>query len=829
MNAIGELLLTATSNKAGEQYLYGVNGRLFFNVDSKTIFADRFNKEFLKENSLYIVAGTDSGLFVDFIARQSIPSGAKVVFLDFAEIIEWVRQHRKVTLPRGIHLLTFEEFKESLQALDASKYIFLNTLNYIPSFSVTDGHHEVYVLLGKEVEAYLQNLHWETTIQVSNHLFLVNQFKNIADNTTHASCFFGRFKGQDALLLAGGPSLDSCISWIQAHQNECIVIAVSRISRQLLNVGITPDFIFSVDPQEISLDLSREMFHFDGKSVFIHSYHAFPPMVAQWLGKKAYLGPLFPWSSPLNGVDRASGGATVTNTALACALEMGFARIVLCGVDLCYSSEGHTHASFSKNRDHGPVVEGETRIETNAGAYAETTHAYAFAAQHIQHLAQSELAEECRIINPNPFAAKMDGVHFQRLEDIDVKGLPHKTSPAILLPPSERETHYAQSLREISAIEGKLKRIRALSGKAIRETRIFFQKKGNSVRTAKKHIDKIETLLHSEDLLGISNLAKSFGIKHFLPIIMTKELDAVTDREAEDNLRQYYLAFIASVKQIATHLAKATEDIALRREENKPSPDWEKLLRYFIDSRIPGRCRLLRQEKTTTAGMSGETDALYTRSVSMFRDYLEGAWSYSKVYDQEWNQWTAVKEHSLVHNLLKLLKEKNTEKIEQIITVLEGSANDAIDPFLQFARGVLAECHQQHAKALSLFNTIIDGVQEMNSFLVEQTLKRVASLSLSIHDIGNGLLALQCLNDLSVEYAPQYAKMLKLTNQPNEALDVYASYVERFPEDTRTMLEMATLYGELSIKEGVLLLTGYILERDPENITARQLRDAHAQ
>ena len=193
---------------------------------------------------------------------------------------------------------------------------------------------------------------------------------------------------ENAILLAGGPSLDSSIPWIQAHQDDCIIIAVSRISRRLLNADITPDFIFSVDPQGLSLDVSREMFHFDGKSVFIHSYHAFPAMVAQWLGTKAYLGPLFPWPSPLNGVDRTSGGATVTNIAWACALEMGFAEIVLCGVDLCYSSEGHTHASFSKDRDHGPRFEGETRIETNAGAYAETTHAYAFAAQHIQHLAE---------------------------------------------------------------------------------------------------------------------------------------------------------------------------------------------------------------------------------------------------------------------------------------------------------------------------------------------------------------------------------------------------------------------------------------------------------
>jgi hypothetical protein len=128
------------------------------------------------------------------------------------------------------------------------------------------------------------------------------------------------------------------------------------------------------------------------------------------------------------------------------------------------------------------VIEGETRIETNAGTYAETTHAYSFAARHIQHLAQSELARECRIINPNPFAAKMDGVHFQRLEDIDVKERTHKTRPAALLPPPDRETHYAQSLQEISAIEGKLKRIKTLSEKALRENRVFFQKKGNAAK-----------------------------------------------------------------------------------------------------------------------------------------------------------------------------------------------------------------------------------------------------------------------------------------------------------------------------------------------------------
>ncbi len=112
--------------------------------------------------------------------------------------------------------------------------------------------------------------------------------------------------------------------------------------------------------------------------------------------------------------------------------------------------------------------------------------------------------------------------------------------------------------------------------------------------------------------------------------------------------------------------------------------------------------------------------------------------------------------------------------------------------------------------------------------LLEQTLKRIASLSLDNQDYENSLLALKCLFDISLSYAPQYAKLLKLTGRPHDALDIHAEYIEHFPDDLEQMLEMAALYQELGIEDGVKLLTDHILVKDPTNATALQIRRPHA-
>jgi len=819
---------TITTNAFGEKFLYAINGKLFFNTDSKTIFANKFGRDFIKENSLYVITGIDSGLLVQFISKQSIPSGTKIVFVDFEEILEWAQEKQALFKHENISFTTQDKLKDHLASIDIDKYIYLNKLFHIPSFSVIDNNYAGYAALEKQVTELLYDLQWTTSAQLNNRLFIVNQLKNLPDNVLHASFLFGQFRGQSALLLAGGPSLDTFIPWIQKHREEYVVIAVSRISRRLIQANITPDIVFSVDPQEISFDLSREMFHFADRSVFLYSYHVFPPMVAQWPGKKAFLGPLFPWASALNRPDRATGGVTVTNIALACALEMGFSQIVLCGVDLCYSQEGHTHASCSKNRDEGPVIEGaETKIETNAGTLADTTRAYEVAARHIASLAQQEMAQHCRIVNPNLHAAKMEGVLYRPIESIESTRKDNDNTLKAFSFAENREEHLTKITKELSKIKNFLHEIIALSKKAIKENEIFFQGKINASKKSKNIIDSIESKLHSDRLIETTNFAKKFGIEQFLKIIHTKNIEEITDKEAKNNIKNYYNAFIISSNSIIKLLNDILSNIDIRQKELKFNPDCVRILTNYKNNNIPGRYKVIL--KNIADNQSNEVKELIIELEGTFEKYIQGELNYSEVYATKWNDWTEEREKKFITKLLELLKSKSENELIGILKLIETTDFGSSTHLELFSKGLLKEIQNDYSKAITYYNQLIDSAEDITPYLLEVTLKRIASVSIAGNDHENGLLALQCLNDLSVAYAPQYAKLLKLTDHPHDALDVYARYIEQFPYDTKTMLEMAALYGELAIPEGVMLLTEHILEREPDNITARQLRASHAE
>jgi hypothetical protein len=71
---------------------------------------------------------------------------------------------------------------------------------------------------------------------------------------------------------------------------------------------------------------------------------------------------------------------------------------------------------------------------------------------------------------------------------------------------------------------------------------------------------------------------------------------------------------------------------------------------------------------------------------------------------------------------------------------------------------------------------------------------------------------------------PQYAEVLKLQQRPLDAIDVYNRYIQKFPEDVFVQLRLARLFFDLNILEPCQLLLSYIIERWPENLTARELQ-----
>ena len=232
---------------------------------------------------------------------------------------------------------------------------------------------EEYSEISLQLTESLQCIVWKYSLRLSTEAFIARQIENIAELQQPAYLLKDRFKGETAIILAGGPSLTDLLPWIKKNRDKLVILSVARVSRQLIKAQVTPDFIFSVDPHKESFDNSYEMLFFDETPIFVHANHVYPGLLNQWHGKSVYLGARLPWLSPLNIENVGSIGPTVTNSALQTADYFGFERILLAGVDLCYTKSGITHAEGSDEQAAGAKYNTTSlRVKTYSGEYRGT-------------------------------------------------------------------------------------------------------------------------------------------------------------------------------------------------------------------------------------------------------------------------------------------------------------------------------------------------------------------------------------------------------------------------------------------------------------------------
>lgn len=826
--------ILALTNSFGEKYLPQVNGSLFANIDSETLFTKKYQNHFLKESSLYIISGTDSGLFLKYILGHSLPKGTRVIFIELEEIYSWIKQQEIMqNLPNNIALVTLQDFPDKIIEFNVYNYIYLDNLHFIKSFASLDLHYQHYNKLNQYVQQLLEDHHWSIKASLQSKAFILNQVKNVQDNITSASELFGKFKGQSALLMAGGPSLDSACQWIKQNRDRYVIIAVSRISNKLYKEGIVPDIIFSIDPNPISFDLSREMFHFSTSSLLISAHHIYPPLLAQWPGRCAYFGPLLPWNSPLNISQKEPEGSTVTNVALECALEMGFSQIVLFGVDLCYSPQGISYATGSKNDEEGTRVDGgETTIETNAGQMAETLFGYKAAAQHLSSLSQSDVAKDCRIINTSINAAKMDGIAYieKSALNLPLTNQMSKELAAFGVPQSLEETiKWLNTLHEeIDTIRGKLKRIIHISGIAKRKSLELAAKNSTGISKKVEAINAIENKLNSTEFANITNTVKAFGIDSFIKIVKhskelsgSKQKQKLNPTELSEAFSEYYLAYSEASSDLLERLNDSVKRIHSRREECNPQGDTRAITAQWEQDRTPGRVYIWERNHAPQL----EFD-IYKQD---FEKILSGSSSYSKEFTYRWGGWTAARLKKLRLKIVEAFQSKDQKELQQLTTELfskpqSGYYKDTIKSLAHLTAGMHDELQNTFDTALSHYNKVIELGSDIDSMYLEDALKRVAAISIAQKDYTNATLALQCLSDLSDFYAPQYAKILTLTGETDKALDVYAFYLAKAPQDIETMLQLGNAYSSLNLPEGMLFAANHVLGFSPNNKSALHLK-----
>ena len=619
------------------------------------------------------------------------------------------------------------------------------------------------------------------------------------------------------IILSGGPSLTEQLPWVKKNRDKLIIFAVSRISRQLAELNIEPDFIFSVDPQATNIDVSKEMFQFKN-SIFIHAYHADTSLINQWHGPKLYLGTRYPWKTKANPENINSTGPTVSNTAVTAAQYFGCDQILLAGFDLCYTKEGITHAAGSDEAISGPKYDSSLlQVETYKGNKRTTEPEFHTALLVLERQAELILAENKHIINLSIDSAKAKNIDYLPHDKIT---LPSSNAQALdtashhipNLDTTELNTHYQSIITELTKTIHHITLINKLSTKALKINNEMYSEQGEIKNYKdKRELDLIEKKLNKQHRhYGI--LVKNFGIRNFIKI--TSPHDASEEWTAEKTKeigKTYYEAYQSGSKKLLTMLNDTLLRTQIRAEELKSTPDFSQLFKQWTFDKSFNRANIWLEKNSDTL-LPDELKKEFDNLNNQFQNILT-------------TTQTQFKTSSELQSSFPLLKTKATllfknKKIDELHGLQQGTQHlntPKKATYLDLISAYISELENKSEQALEYYEKIINTD---DSPLLEDALLRITSINIELEDHNNAHLALKCLSQISPSYLPYYADSSRILGDIETAANAYLDYIDIFPEDVLAQLKLVNLYIDIKVYEAAELMINHILTINPEHQTA---------
>lgn len=226
-----------------------------------------------------------------------------------------------------------------------------------------------------------------------------------------------------AIIVSAGPSLDKNVHLLKRAQGKAFIIAVDASIRTVIQAGVRPDMLCSVDPNSPEgffkdLDLkdvfwscmrwsNSEMTKRYAKYIFYYGY-----FTKDWNGiLEAELGyPLPRWAS----------GGSVSTEAFMLALYLGFRKIVLIGQDLAFTG-GVTHTKGVKGvlRDTSDYIRRRhiVEVEGTDGTMLETDFQMWCYKQWFEKAIRIN-QDAVRVIDATEGGAKIEGTEILQFVDV---------------------------------------------------------------------------------------------------------------------------------------------------------------------------------------------------------------------------------------------------------------------------------------------------------------------------------------------------------------------------------------------------------------------------
>ncbi|SFR59370.1 motility associated factor glycosyltransferase family protein [Thiomicrospira sp. ALE5] len=811
-------------NPFGEVFFTEVNQLLFAKEPSEAIYKRHFSELLKHEEMLFVIIGTDSGLFYKFIKNQELPGHLKFVFIDFDEVYAGIDLQGELSndLDQQVNLVT-ASFNIELLAASFQTYFLRHKVQLIKSMAVIDSpNHGNYDLLWLEKQAAFNNLVNRIYIAQNTMQFDNARLYNVADNVIPIKQLGEPLTNLTAIILGGGPTLDENIDWIKLNQENLVIFSVARIAQRLNDEGIVPDFFVSVDPHDVSFDNSKGIFAFEERSILLHSYHVNPKLLSQWTGIKAYGGNRYGWKSTLP-VNIAAPGPTVVNTAFHFAVEMGCQHVLLSGVDFCFPA-GKTHEKGSnESRLFANLALSDLiTITNNVGDLVETKPTLMETKLSFERQIKffKTRANSLKVISLGSQSAKMDDVEYQMPDQLNLDKTPN-ISNALKHIKNELtisiESYHQHIKSTIVDIDNQLKRFKTVHKYAVdgflAVPKLIDKKSQQPKKKTKDKLEKLRKKINNA-LNDDADMLMNYNFIHFMDNFNPDQSNIENIEAASEQLS----VFFHSVKQSSQeflHLLEISKERAQLRLSEVVGDDPTKLFPYWLKYEEFGRSRFwLRFNEMPN---SDDEISCINDAFNSFKAELANV-----------DTKLAGKLKQSIHSLPVLLerikqarKEGKFDKLNDIVEVAS-QLTDTSDKkaIMQLVEAMQAEILSDKENAFKLYTTLEEHRCR------QLGLQYAADIAIDLQRYHDAMQVLEELCRFSIDYMLPYADLVDLLGQTAFAVDILNLYITQKPDAYLINVKIANMYTKLGQKADAIAALQRVLLVEPENKTALSLLKA---
>lgn len=783
-------MLTWKTNAFGESYSPEINKDTFEKVPSKVVY-ERYVKNKLEENhALYIIVGTDSGLFPAYVEIEFEKSGSSFLFIDTLEVMEKLNlntfeedaEFGKLKKAPLVKIIRSDTELSTFFAVDGryEEFFLRKQVYLVKSLSVVEKNDFIYQDIYKNYESQLISLQLINNVS-SARRFMNAMFQTACDMIYPVKLIKDCYQGKTFVLLGGAPSLPTIFPWLKEHRDNLVVIAASRIAGRLKQEEITPDFFVAVDPDPEMLDYSRELFEFADRSILVTSNHLSPNVMEQWSGRNLYTGYRFPFIE--KGEDETGNllgaGPTVMNLSVMLAGYLGAKTIVLSGVDFCYDPSGNSHESSSLESQIGRYFRyGGHRIATYSGLEAETDAQMLAASKGLgeQVAWLKETIPTLSVFNVNPYASVVKGVEQITIQNLELPPTIRSEEKSQIWSATKVNSLDYKTILErkvLAVVEKQSKRLRKVIELAKKGTQLTrFLCNSQDVRFSGWIRDIQKTRKKIEDIMG-NDLYMLFDYAYldYVQLVQPMEDEEQTIEQIQNVLKSYFTAVEKSLLAFSDELRSIQQKARWRLRECKCCLTND-LLDYWLTQERPGRVHAF-INRCGLPMLTPEQNRMLTRANNEFKNLLASKVpSFKSHYENSHQQLTSLWSHSKA-----AIQAKDLDRLQDMVDYILTIDRYEFQQLGLYLKANLAKESQDWNQ----FNDLTSKIEHQR--LIIPALQLKLDVALIQKDVIAILDAIEDLASVDAYYLHIFAKVAPMLGQPHLAIPAFIRYLSIRPTD----------------------------------------------